>query len=142
MEKKKRTIRTEVDASLVRQMQAGVAGASRETLGEAFAPAEPGAGHQALGALPSPDHRAPSNRPSHGPAGPRKAAPRTTLSVPCEVGGKARRLTLALTFAEGLEASIGATISRALDLLERHLEEAGVSIPEKPVKLRSGPRHI
>lgn len=142
MERKKRIIRTEVDASLVRQMQAGVAGASLETLDGAFALREPGVRHKAFGAPPSPNLGAPHTGLPDGRTGPKKGVSRTTLSVPCEVGEKARRLTLALTFAEGLEASLGATIARALDLLERKLEEAGVSIPEKPVKLRSGPRHI
>lgn len=59
MERKKRIIRTEVDASLVRQMQAGVAGASLETLDGAFALREPGVRHKAFGAPPSPNLGAP-----------------------------------------------------------------------------------
>lgn len=130
-----------IDESLLASMQAGVA--VRASTAEApntetttnFAGAPKNA--------PSLLHpRTATNLLTTAGTGRQKAKSRTTLSVPCAVGDHARRLTLALSLAEGLEASIGATIQRALTLLEAKLEAEGIAVPKQPVRLRGGPRHL
>ena len=131
----------EVDESLLASMQAGVAG--REPSAEV---ASSKTATNAAGApkadSPMPHPRTGTNLFTMTGTGRQKAKSRTTLSVPCTVGEHARRLTLALSLAEGLEASIGWTIHRALTLLEAKLEAEGVTVPNEPVRLRGGPRHL
>jgi len=132
-------IATKVDTSLLQKMQAGVAGRAPEPEKPLAVAPEAPASETPRAEQPSPPARA---RRAEEAASRNESSRRTTLSVPKHVGEHVRRLTMALTLAEGLESSIGETISRALHLLEGDLKAKGASVPEDNVRLRSGPRHL
>ena len=136
-----RRIRTTINANLVRRMQAGVAGQTAPTTTpsaqELVRPETPenepkGAGEGRLRPI--------SNFATTSGTGGKKRQSRTTFSVPTAVGEQLRRLTYALTLLDGMESSVGTTVSRALDLLEEDIKSSGLDLPEGGVKLRSGPR--
>jgi hypothetical protein len=143
MSSEKRRVKAVIDQGMLQQMQARVAGGDLRVLDGSESRDRAGAeaheeGFAAPGevALRPDSDRAATRRP-----GAKSVMSRTTLSVPKHVGEQARRLTLALSLSEGLEASLGATLLRALRMLEDDLRDRGVAVPDGPVKLRSGPRH-
>ncbi len=133
-----------VDANLVRRLQMAVSSAT-EAPEEGNLALEPVAVEHAprsaatTGSMP--DYGSVKNLVSRNrPAAFSPRAQRTTLSVPTSVGQKARQLTMAITAAEQQDASLGQTLSWALDLLEAELRKKDIPITERPVRLRSGPR--
>ena len=124
---RRRQTRPELDESLLASMQAGVARreSSTDVRGTDSSPNAAGASNVAR---PLPHPTVTTDLLTMTGTGHQKAKSRTTLSVPCAVGEHARRLTLALSLAEGLEASIGATVQRALTLLEAKLKSEGVAV--------------
>lgn len=133
-----------VDANLVRRLQMAVSSAT-EPVQEGHLALDSSAATEAprsaatVGSMPdygSVKNLVARNRPAAFSA----RAPRTTLSVPTSVGQKARQLTMAITVAEQQDASLGQTLSWALDLLEAELRKKEIQIADRPVRLRSGPR--
>ncbi len=138
----KSKIRTVVEPGLLMQLQAAATRVDRGATPVVGAPESadaPGA-EVASGALPLGGKRPDRSSWDEGVAHARRQV-RTTLSVPGWVGEKARRLVMAITVSEQRDASLGATLGMALDLLERELRARGVGIPEREVALRTGPRH-
>ena len=138
----KSKIRTTVEPGLLMQLQAAATRVDRgmdPSAGRAKAEDAPGA-VDASGSLPE-GEPSPERLPWNNGVAPARRQTRTTLSVPDWVGDKARRLVMAITVAEQRDASMGATLGRALDLLERDLRSMGVGIPDREVALRTGPRH-
>ena len=141
----KRQVKTQVDANLLTRLQTAVSGASAAPSVEV--PAEPSNmdanahsdGEQSRG---QGTPRVSDSRPSWRNLVPRKRAQRTTLSMPVEVGSRARRLAMALTLFEERDVSLGTALSQALDLLEGELRRRGARIPEQDIPLRSGSRHL
>ena len=147
MSRLKREIKTTVDAGLVGQLvdlQARVSratepadelasnrwGEERNRQGGPISDRGVGTtrGHAEVGATGTPE--------------PRKRVQRTTLSMPVEVGARARRLAMALTLLEERDVSLGTALSQALGLLEEDLRSRGARIPENVVELRTGKRHL
>lgn len=135
-------IRTVVEPGLLMQLQAAATRVDRRAIPamEASESADAPGADVETGALRQGGPRPDRSSWGQGVAHTRRQV-RTTLSVPDWVGEKARRLVMAITVSEQRDASLGATLGMALDLLERELRSRGVGIPEREVALRTGPRH-
>lgn len=141
MTKKATPIQAKADLNLVQSMQRAVAGiASQPASGKEANSQEP-PGREVPGTHHG-SHATASNTTTTGRSGVQKRNPRASVSMPTAVAEHVRRLAMALTIYEAHDISLGTTVSRALALLEEELRAAGVTIPDAPVKLRSGPRHV
>jgi len=141
----KRNVRRVVDQNLLTRLQTSVSTASDASL-----PGMPGSATDDVQEGPH-DAQGEDRRDSHGlgvdrsswlKLGPARRQLRTTLSMPVAVGERARRLAMALTLMEERDVSLGSTLGMALDLLDKALRDRGARVPEKPVELRTGRRHV
>ena len=145
MSQVRRPIKTEINPNLLTMLQAGVSESRRQSeegrhdlSGRIHHPAS----HGPLEPEPLGSPRPRGDRPDWRTLGVQKRQVRTTLSMPVEVGNRARRLTMALTLLEERDVSLGTAVGRALDLLEEELRSRGARIPEQAIELRTGKRHV